>query len=68
MEYLDVSGVAGKAVKVVHVIIGLNVGGAELMLKRLIESHLEQSGIEHSVISLTDRFHRGISKSSIKGY
>lgn len=54
MEYLDVSGVAGKAVKVVHVIIGLNVGGAELMLNRLIESHREQKGIEHSVISLTD--------------
>ncbi len=41
--------------KVTHVIIGLNVGGAELMLKRLIESHREQTGIEHSVISLTDR-------------
>lgn len=40
--------------KVVHVIIGLDVGGAELMLKRLIESHHEQPGIEHSVISLTD--------------
>jgi len=40
-------------VKVTHVIIGLNVGGAELMLKRLIESHREQPGIEHSVISLT---------------
>jgi len=45
----------GKAVKVVHVIIGLNVGGAELMLKRLIESHRAQPGIEHSVISLTDK-------------
>jgi glycosyltransferase involved in cell wall biosynthesis len=55
LEYLDVSGVVGKAVKVVHVIIGLNIGGAELMLKRLIESHREQPGIEHSVISLTDR-------------
>lgn len=55
MEYFDVSGVVGKAVKVVHVIIGLNVGGAELMLKRLIESHREQTGIEHSVISLTDK-------------
>lgn len=41
--------------KVVHVVIGLDVGGAELMLKRLIESHREQPGIEHSVISLTDR-------------
>jgi len=54
MEYFDVSGLVGKAVKVVHVIIGLNVGGAELMLKRLIESCREQPSIEHSVISLTD--------------
>ncbi|WLI73385.1 glycosyltransferase family 4 protein [Halomonas alkalicola] len=41
--------------KVTHIIIGLNVGGAELMLKRLIESHREQPGIEHCVISLTDK-------------
>ncbi|PSL12940.1 glycosyltransferase involved in cell wall biosynthesis [Marinobacterium halophilum] len=41
--------------KVAHVIIGLNVGGAELMLKRLIESHSQQSDIEHVVISLTDQ-------------
>jgi len=41
--------------KVAHVIIGLNVGGAELMLKRLIESHRERPSIEHVVISLTDQ-------------
>lgn len=41
--------------KVAHVIIGLNVGGAELMLKRLIESHKQRLGIEHIVISLTDQ-------------
>lgn len=40
--------------KVVHVIVGLNVGGAELMLKRLLETHSTLSGYEHSVISLTD--------------
>ncbi len=40
--------------KVVHIIIGLNVGGAELMLKRLVESHTSDKGIEHTVISLTD--------------
>lgn len=40
---------------IVHVIIGMNVGGAELMLKRLIEAHRDQPGIEHSVISLTDK-------------
>lgn len=41
--------------KIAHVIICLNVGGAELMLKRLVESHSEQSDIEHVVISLTDQ-------------
>lgn len=41
--------------KVIHIIIGLNVGGAELMLKRLIESHRAQPSIEHIVVSLTDR-------------
>ena len=41
--------------KVVHIIIGLNVGGAELMLKRLIESHRAQPSIGHIVISLTNR-------------
>jgi len=40
--------------KITHIIIGLNVGGAELMLKRLIESHLNHAEYEHSVISLTD--------------
>ena len=40
--------------KVVHVIIGLSVGGAELMLKRLIESHRNEPAVEHTVISLTD--------------
>ncbi len=40
--------------KVVHVIIGLNVGGAELMLKRLV-LHSQQNGrFYHEVISLTD--------------
>ncbi|MDT8922059.1 glycosyltransferase [Pseudomonas taiwanensis] len=40
--------------KVLHVIVGLNVGGAELMLKRLIESQKKLPGYVHSVISLTD--------------
>ncbi|MGI0013727.1 MAG: glycosyltransferase, partial [Nitrososphaera sp.] len=39
--------------QVVHVIIGLNVGGAELMLKRLIESHQDNPKYRHSVISIT---------------
>lgn len=39
--------------KVVHVIIGLGVGGAELMLKRLVEH--SGGNIEHVIISLTDK-------------
>ncbi|MGL0822744.1 glycosyltransferase [Vibrio vulnificus] len=39
--------------KVVHIIIGLRVGGAELMLKRLVENSSEN--IEHVIISLTDQ-------------
>lgn len=39
---------------IVHVIVGLNVGGAELMLRRLIETQRAQDAtIEHHVISLT---------------
>lgn len=41
------------AIKVTHVIIGLNVGGAELMLKRLLISQRKRSDISHDVISLT---------------
>lgn len=36
-----------------HIIIGLNIGGAELMLKRLIEPHQGNRNYRHSVISLT---------------
>lgn len=39
--------------KILHIIIGLNIGGAENALKRLIESHLTTSNYQHSVISLT---------------
>lgn len=39
--------------KILHIIIGLNVGGAENALKRLIESHLTTPNYQHSVISLT---------------
>ncbi|TDB02877.1 glycosyltransferase family 4 protein [Halomonas marinisediminis] len=56
--------------KAVHVIIGLNVGGAELMLKRLIEAHGGQPEIVHSVISLTDQGVLGdsLSKQGVKVY
>lgn len=40
--------------KITHVIIGLNIGGAELMLKRLIDGTESQRGVKHSIISLTD--------------
>ena len=40
--------------KVLHIIIGLNVGGAEMMLKRLVESHLAYPGYRHVVVSLMD--------------
>lgn len=40
--------------RIVHVIIGLNVGGAELMLKRLILGNTASNAFTHEVISLTD--------------
>lgn len=40
--------------KIIHVVIGLGIGGAELMLKRLVEGLNGQDGMQHSVISLTD--------------
>ena len=40
--------------KVLHVIIGLNVGGAELMLKRLVLHSQADDKFKHEVISLTD--------------
>ena len=43
----------GVVIRVLHIIIGLNVGGAELMLKRLVESHQSNPNYRHSVISLT---------------
>jgi glycosyltransferase involved in cell wall biosynthesis len=39
--------------KILHIIIGLNVGGAELMLMRLIKSHKGRLDFSHSVISIT---------------
>lgn len=40
--------------KILHIIIGLNVGGAELMLQRLVLNSSKKGGFEHCVISLTD--------------
>ena len=39
-------------IKILHIITGLNIGGAELMLYRII-SHHNNEKIIHSVISLT---------------
>jgi len=40
---------------VMHIIIGLDPGGAELMLKRLIEADRANPEYHHSVVSLTTR-------------
>ena len=39
--------------KILHIIVGLNIGGAEIMLKRLVQSSLNNKGLKHEVISLT---------------
>lgn len=39
--------------KILHVIIGLGVGGAEGMLKRLVESHLNSPDYQHVIVVLT---------------
>lgn len=40
--------------KILHVIIDLDVGGAELMLKRLTHDHSQRFSSEHIIVSLTD--------------
>ena len=40
--------------KIVHIIIGLGRGGAEMVLTRLIKAHQANPDYEHVVISLTD--------------
>lgn len=45
---------SARPVVVLHVIVGLNVGGAEMMLKRLIEHHQQaRFACQHIIISLT---------------
>ncbi|WP_431511787.1 glycosyltransferase family 4 protein [Variovorax sp. DAIF25] len=39
---------------VVHVIVGLGVGGAEMMLRRLVAAQRESHGSQHLVFSLTE--------------
>jgi glycosyltransferase involved in cell wall biosynthesis len=40
-------------VKILHIIIGLSRGGAEMMLMRLLEAHRGNAAYQHEVISLT---------------
>lgn len=40
--------------KILHVIVDLDVGGAELILKRLVEDQNQRFSTEHLIISLTD--------------
>ena len=49
------------SIKIVHVIIGLNTGGAELMLERLVLNSNSKEMFNHSVISLMDMGPVGIS-------
>jgi glycosyltransferase involved in cell wall biosynthesis len=41
-------------VNVLHVIIGLEAGGAEHVLRRLVQSHRDHREIRHSIVSLTE--------------
>ncbi len=43
------------SIRITHVIVGLDVGGAERFLVRLIEAHQDNPGFEHRVISLTTK-------------
>ncbi len=42
----------GEKALILHVLPDLGVGGAELMMKRLVESHLGDAQYEHQVVSL----------------
>jgi glycosyltransferase involved in cell wall biosynthesis len=40
-------------INILHIITGLNIGGAEMMLLKIIKSHQNKKNYKHSVISLT---------------
>ena len=42
------------SVRILHIIVGLEAGGAELMMSRLIDRNHGRAELEHRVISLTD--------------
>jgi glycosyltransferase involved in cell wall biosynthesis len=46
---------AGRAINILHVIINLNAGGAELMLKRLIDAQWDDRRFHHRVVSLSGK-------------
>ncbi|MFL1994905.1 glycosyltransferase [Lysinibacillus irui] len=48
----------GNKVKVVHIIVGLNAGGAEKMLLKLL-SYTDRERFDLAVISMTDKSHYG---------
>jgi len=51
--------------KILHIIIGLNVGGAEIMLKRLVQASLGSKGLANEVVSLTQLGVIGIQLESM---
>lgn len=56
--------------KIVSIIIGLDVGGAEKMLSRLAERYHEDDLIDHTIITLTDlgAFGRQLRRNGIRIY
>ncbi len=52
-----------KKPKVLHVIVGLNIGGAELMLYRMIKN---STNFDHSIITLTDVGKVGVKLQRMK--
>ena len=48
-------------IRIIHVIGTLEGGGAERMLKRLVESHIDSPLFRHVVVSLTDKGELGDS-------
>lgn len=46
------SGRRGRNVLILHVLPDLGIGGAELMMKRLVEAHLRDPRYDHRVVSL----------------
>jgi glycosyltransferase involved in cell wall biosynthesis len=51
-------------VEILHIIVGLEIGGAELMLKRLIESSVSGGEHTHKVVSLTEVGALGLQMSA----